>query len=72
MELFVPLLALNINGGWILNIMPVNKPIHKMNLINPIEVLRSKNDKITVNNGSVKMIVRASPNGRYCKQAKLK
>ena len=52
--------------------MPVNKPMHKMNLINPIEVLRSKNDKITVNNGSVKIIVRASPNGRYCKQAKLK
>ena len=55
-----------------LNIIPQRRPRHMIILENPMEVRRNKNESTIVKRGSVKIIVKASPSGMYCKQAKLK
>ena len=66
------LLGPNRKGGWILKVIPVNNPIQRIILVNPIEAFSRIKDRTTVNRGSVNMIVNASPKGKYCKQEKLK
>jgi len=58
-------------GGWVQRTTPDMRTKEKVNFHQPILVLRNNLDRTSVQRGSEKIMVRASPIGRYSRQAKV-